>query len=452
MNLTAGASRTDLTPFWGVELAGWGYYLERKWQTVHDNLHATALVIDNEETRLAIVSVDLMVVDEAFTASVRERVASETELEPNAILIAATHTHNAPSAGGYLGVGEDNELYTQWAIEQTATAIIQADRSREPVSVATASTRLAGQTFNRTRENGSVDPTLTTLRINRINGNPLAFVVNFQAHPTVAAKLRPFAVSRDVPGDVCDVIEAAHPDALALYLQGSAGDVNFHRTFSTPERCREPGCLTAGLALAAQGNSTLIENPTLGFRSETVTLPTRRWTRQEIDKDRDEAQRRLREIDVDGWQDTIGKVMTNNPEEMIARHGGDEWLAVRAMCRFNLAWTFEILKDWETRPETLKTEVQVIQIGELAIVANGSEFFSSLALDVRNRLGLDHLMIVGYANGRIGYLPDAHDIAARSYAAYQSPKYCLQFPFTNASGPTMCDAMVKLVRSLDSRQ
>ena len=112
---------------------------------------------------------------------------------------------------------------------------------------------------------------------------------------------------------------------------------------------------------------------------------------------------------------------------------------------------FEILKDWESRPETLKTEVQVIQIGELTIIANGSEFFSSLALDVRNRLGVDHLMIVGYANGRIGYLPDAHDIAARSYAAYQSPKYCLQFPFTNASGPAMCDAMVKLVRSLDSR-
>ncbi len=449
MTLTAGASRTNLTPFWGVELAGWGYFLERTWQTVHDDLHATAVVIDNEETRLAIVSVDLMAFDENFTAAVRKQVSEETELDPSAILIAATHTHNAPSAGGYLGVGEDDELYTQWAAKQTATAVIQACRNREPVSLATASTRLAGQTFNRTRENGPVDPTLTTLRINRSDGMPLAILVNFQAHPTVSAKLRPFAVSRDVPGEVCDVIEAAYPGALALYLQGSAGDVNFHRAFSTPQRHREPGRLTAGLALAIGGDVTRPEQPNLKFVSESVELPTRRWTREEIDKDRDEAQRRLREIDVDDWQNTIGKVMTNHPEEMIARHGGDEWLAVRAMCRFNLAWTFEILKDWESRPETLQTEVQVFQIGDLAIIANSSELFSSLALDVRNRLGLDHLMIVGYANGRIGYLPDAHDIAARSYAAYQSPKYCLQFPFTNASGPAMCDAMVRLVRKLD---
>ena len=44
-------------------------------------------------------------------------------------------------------------------------------------------------------------------------------------------------------------------------------------------------------------------------------------------------------------------------------------------------------------------------------------------------------MLACYANGRIGYLPDEHDIAARSYAGYQSPKYCDQFPFTPESGP-----------------
>jgi hypothetical protein len=54
-------------------------------------------------------------------------------------------------------------------------------------------------------------------------------------------------------------------------------------------------------------------------------------------------------------------------------------------------------------------------------------------------------MISGYTNGRIGYMPDAHDVTAKSYAAYQSPKYCNQFPFTVESGPAMCDAMVRLV-------
>ena len=41
--------------------------------------------------------------------------------------------------------------------------------------------------------------------------------------------------------------------------------------------------------------------------------------------------------------------------------------------------------------------------------------------------------------------PTAHDIEARSYAGYQSPKYCNQFPFTHESGPAMCDAMLRVI-------
>ena len=189
-----------------------------------------------------------------------------------------------------------------------------------------------------------------------------------------------------------------------------------------------------------------LDDPPLSAVSERVTLPTRRWTREEINHDREEAQRRLKDQDLKGWNETIGRVMTNRPEDMVARHGGNEWKAVEAMCRFNLAWTYEMLKDWESRPETLATEVQAFRIGELGIVANSSEFFSSLALDVRNHAGLDQLMISCYTNGRIGYLPDAHDIARQTYAAYQSPKYCNQFPFTNESGPAMCEAMVRVLR------
>jgi len=39
-------------------------------------------------------------------------------------------------------------------------------------------------------------------------------------------------------------------------------------------------------------------------------------------------------------------------------------------------------------------------------------------------------------------MPDAHDVERKTYAAYQSPKYCNQFPFTKNSGMTMVDAMV----------
>ncbi|HET6422187.1 MAG TPA: hypothetical protein VFG20_00805, partial [Planctomycetaceae bacterium] len=134
--------------------------------------------------------------------------------------------------------------------------------------------------------------------------------------------------------------------------------------------------------------------------------------------------------------------------DMIRRHGGDEWKAVAAMCRFHIEWTDKMLTDYQTRPETLATEVQALRFGDLGIVANSSEFFSPFALDVRQRSSLPQVMMACYSNGRIGYLPDEHDINARSYAGYQSPKYCNQFPFTAASGPAMCEAMVASLRAV----
>lgn len=448
MPLKAGVARTVLTPFWGVELTGWGYYLERTWETVHDDLNATALVLDNAETTLAVASLDLMVISDAFTKKVREEVRKETGIPPANIMVACTHTHSAPASGGLLGVGEVDPVYEDWAAKQAATAIILAWRRLEPADLSVASTNLPRQTFNRTRENGPVDTKLTTLRVNRGNGSPLAMVVNFQAHPTVQTVLQPRAVSRDVPGEICDLIERAMPGVTALYLQGSCGDVNFLRRFSTtPELAKEPARIAAGAALASLADAERIDEPKLSAMSQMVSLPTRRWTREEIDHDRIEAQRRLKTQDAKGWRETIGRVMTNRPDDMLARHGGDEWKAVEAMCRFNLAWTYEMLKDWDNRPETLATEVQAFRIGNFGLVANSSEFFSSLALEVRNHADLDHLMISCYTNGRIGYLPDAHDIARQTYAAYQSPKYCNQFPFTNESGPAMCEAMVRMLRS-----
>jgi hypothetical protein len=137
--------------------------------------------------------------------------------------------------------------------------------------------------------------------------------------------------------------------------------------------------------------------------------------------------------------------MTNRPDDMVKRHGGDEAKAVRAMCQFHMEWTTEILKDLDTRPEWLETEVQAVRVGDVFIAANSSEFFTPFALDVRQRANVRDLMFACYANGRIGYLPDAYDIGVKSYAGFQSPKYCNQFPFVAGSGHVMCDAMVRVI-------
>ncbi|MBI2824250.1 MAG: hypothetical protein HYX69_06150 [Planctomycetia bacterium] len=449
MPFTAGVARTVITPYWGVELTGWGYYIERRWQHIRDDLHATALVVDGGQQPAAIVALDLMVIDRKFALDTRERISDATGIPPSAIMLTCSHSHNAPAAGGLRGAGECDPNYADWASLQAATAAILAWRNRVPASASVAHGDVAGVAYNRTRAGGPVDTRLTTLRIDRDRdgGGPLAIVVNFQAHPCVYTILHPFDVTRDVPGEVCDRLEAALPGATAMYVQGACGDVNFNPEFSTPERCHEPAGIVAAEALACQRRASTMPEPSVAAVVETARIPTRRWTRQEIDGDRLEAERRLATGDTTGWRDGIGRVMTNRPDDMVARHGGDEAKAVRAMCRFNMEWTTQMLEDWDRRPEYLETEVQALRIGDLAIVANSSEFFTTLALDARARAASPELMIACYANGRIGYMPDAHDVERKTYAAYQSPKYCNQFPFTAESGPAMCEAMVGMIAS-----
>ncbi|MBD3672889.1 MAG: neutral/alkaline non-lysosomal ceramidase N-terminal domain-containing protein [Planctomycetaceae bacterium] len=449
MKAQAGVSRTSITPVRPVELTGWGYYLERFWQEIHDPLYASALVIDSEESCVVILSLDLMVISREFTQQIRSGIASVTGISPDNILITATHTHNAPASGGLRGVGEVDTTYETWAAEQAIRAAIEAWNSREPAELSVASTSVEDLTFNRTRDNGPVDPHLTTLLIQRPDESALAILVGFQGHPTVATKLRPFSVSRDLPGELCDHLEKVFPEAIAIYLQGACGDVNFHRSFSESEtRASLPARQLCLASVHSLSGKVPLDPTQFNAACRNVKLPTRRWTLEEIHSDRDEAERRMEERDLTGWRETIGRVMTTRPHEMVLRHGGDEWKAVAAMCRFNLEWTDEMLADLETRPEWLETEIQGIRLGEFGIVANSSEFFTSLALDVRERVELPYLMLACYSNGRIGYLPDAYDVERKTYAAYQSPKYCNQFPFTEESGPVMVEAMSELMNSL----
>jgi hypothetical protein len=159
-------------------------------------------------------------------------------------------------------------------------------------------------------------------------------------------------------------------------------------------------------------------------------------------RDRQEGHYRVRSGDTTGWLEGVAKVCVNQPERLPLRYGGSVEKAVAAVARFALEWTDAILPDLETRPEILKTEVQAFRVGDIYIVANSSELFTTLGLEVRRQWPHNDLFMLSYSNGSIGYLPDAYDIERGSYAAIQSPKFTAQFPFINDSGPAMVKGML----------
>lgn len=66
----------------------------------HDPLWAKALVLDNGDQRIGIVSIDTLVVTGQFTARVRQELASRWGIPAENVLINTTHTHSAPDVFG----------------------------------------------------------------------------------------------------------------------------------------------------------------------------------------------------------------------------------------------------------------------------------------------------------------------------------------------------------------
>ena len=100
-----------------------------------------------------------------------------------------------------------------------------------------------------------------------------------------------------------------------MYLQGTCGDVNFRREFNGTERrlsLREP----FPIALQLCKMRAHLDEPGVVSLTRNVSLPTRRWERQEILCDREEGLYRLKTGDTTGWL-TVGARM-RQPARKIA--------------------------------------------------------------------------------------------------------------------------------------
>jgi neutral ceramidase len=438
-----GVARRVINPPAGVELAGLGYYLERKWQRVRDNLNATAMVVtDSRGNSVAFAALDLMYNDAAFTTRIRRQASAQTDIPMEAICVNCSHTHNAPTAGFIRGAGERDEAYLSFVERETAAAIGQARRACQPARLYMGHSQLNGMTFNRARENGTVDARVSVLRADTIEGKPLAVLVNFHSHCIAHMETDLHAVSRDWPGEVVDEIERTLPGATALYLQGTCGDVNFRREYNGTEKRFEPARALSRVVLASLPNLRPVTGSNIEVTSNDVALPTRRWTEQEIARDREEGLHRLKTGDTAGWLDGMARSCVNLPERLPLRYGGSVEKAVAAIARFAVEWTDEMLPRLATTPETLRVPVMAARIGDVYFAAHPAEMFTEFGLELRRRWPHPDLFVLGYSNGSVGYLPDAPEIARGGYAALQSPKFTGQFPFTPQSGPALVDGLL----------
>ncbi len=239
--MQAGFSKVDITPRVGVDLCGFGPYLNRQSIAVRDRLWARAAAFEAGGQTVVLVGCDLVGVNLDLTHDVRLRVHQSTGLAPENVMVHCTHTHSGPVSIRLTGWGERDEPYMRLLPRRLAEAARQAIENLAPATLHYNEVPCVGIGYNRERDDrpslrealnddyrcGKPEFTDTTCRVVRAerDGRLVGFMVYYSCHPVVCC-----APSRHIHGDYAGVamglLEQQHPGAVGLFLQGASGDIN----------------------------------------------------------------------------------------------------------------------------------------------------------------------------------------------------------------------------------
>ena len=219
--LSVGYAKRDITPSIGASLAGRPMIVSRRARVIHDSLQARALHVVSGSTQITLLVADLLLI----TKGLQLEIARACNLDPEMLLVLATHTHSGP--GGYWK-GRQLESFMGPYREETRALLVgslsetvrAAAESTSPADVYAASVDLPGMSTNRRQRDGAVDPVLTILKFDTQTGLPVC-LVSFGAHPIVGLEREPFTMTADYPGEICRRLETL--GFQSMFVQGACG-------------------------------------------------------------------------------------------------------------------------------------------------------------------------------------------------------------------------------------
>jgi hypothetical protein len=221
---------------------------------LHTRVWAKAVVVKPPgEKPFALVRTDTLLITGDLYEGVVLRVAQSTGLEPERLLLAATHTHT--SNNGLYPHGVHSALYRsfdprerEFLAGRISEAIAKAFADARPAKLAAGSGAISFTDFNRrytdreskkqppyANDPSRLDPEVGVLRFDDAkSGRPIAVVMNHGVHPVVTID-EPL-VSSDLVGFAERELEHAVPGAMGIWFTGAQGDQDpVHVRFSYDE-------------------------------------------------------------------------------------------------------------------------------------------------------------------------------------------------------------------------
>ena len=420
--LQAGAATSTITPWLGIVIPG--SFRPRYANDINDELLAKALVLDNGEVRIAMVTCDLIAMPQKIADAAKARIAERCDIPPERVMVTGTHTHTGASVTGSLGVEEDTG-YTAWAPLKIADAVELAVRRLRPARVGFATAHEDRISFCRrwhmkdgtvrmnpgmgnpdlVKPASPIDPELAIMYVEGADGAPISTVANFALHYVGTDDGN--AISADYFGHFFRLMRRYLGEGcVPLLWNGAAGQITNNDysgrsgwTDRGHARAQRMANVIAGHVIAEIQLMEMHEELELGGALGAFAFSRKRITPEDL-----EIAEKILAVPVGTYDDydtgpfswVVGQPIPVDRVDVYARQ-----------CR-NLS----------VLPERMSAPVQALRIGEAAIAALPGEVFVEIGLNLKAESSATPLFVVSLANGHLGYI--STDEALREQGGYET--------------------------------
>jgi len=417
--LKVGFAETDITPPVGTHKIGWKKDIVS--DRVLDPLFARTAVLECAGEKVAFVQLDTLSIRWSQVSDIRQRIAQMYAFPARSIMVAATHNHAGPAVANAGDVKRD-DAYIQSLVTKVVFMFGQVLTNMQEAEIGFGNSFEFDVAYNRrvimrdgtVRTHGKftapgalciegpIDPELAVMVARTKAGKLLGAIVNFTCHPTHHGSEG--ALSAGFPG-VLAMQMKSRGCLVTPYLNGASGNITHidPRRPALRKSKEEIGAILADDVSSILARMEYRTEVKLGSRSKTIQLPFRKITEKEIKGTAKGAQRF---IDSAIYDREIPRQI-----ERIRRMG--------------------------TQP----AEVQVIFVDEYAFVAIPAEYFVQHGLRIKEKSHPRHALIVGHANGMVGYVPHKEAFLRGGYET----TFCGSSRLAPEAGDMLADCAIELL-------
>ena len=409
-SLIAGVARRIISPPKGIFLIGYGDRTKGN-LGVHDDLTATALVLDSGATRLAIIALDILTINEFIVDRIRAR------LVPTEVLLCCSHTHSGPIAYADEKSPRKNREYIDSLVDNIVDAVQDAQANILPAWLEYSKNESSVGINRRERmpdghmeigrnPDGPRDKSVQVVSVltdagrrkGDIAGTRLATIVNYACHGTVLGPDN-LLVSADWIGVMRDKVER-ELGGLTLFLQGAAANINpdmYWEDARAFEMVDEQGSSVAEAVLTAvnSGSEKIQGTPLLIERTEA-------------------------------WMPTESTVTTSHPPKnyakpLLALAKLPGFMAIFADSLLNQRYPWKSVIEVKNGFWSVPMRINAAQIGELVLVTFAAETFTEIGMKVKSASTARHTLFASVSDGCISYLHTEESHAEGGYEVDVAP-------------------------------